>query len=153
MWYCMSNMSETYTPTPQTESESEFDKQTDISLDLANGVPAAQEQPADDLAFFNELAERARAHVDIQSPPSHAQEVTVNHKKPSAVKRVIAGTTIAAAAVAGGAWATDKVMDIADEHFQNVEEQNRKWAQEAEESLRQFDEGIVQIEIPNEEQK
>ena len=147
----MSNMSETYTP---QNTQSEFDKQTDEALELANSVHEAQLPLVDDLEFFNNAAGAARRmEIDVQDAPSTAQEVPVHHEKPSTVKRVIAGAGIAAVTVAGGAWAVDQVMDVADEHFQNVEEQNRKWAQEAEENLRQFDEGVVQIEVPNDEQK
>lgn len=143
----MSNMSETYTP-----QQSEFDKQTEEALQLANQTPL---EPVDDLEFFNNAAAAAkRFEIPVtQDTPGAAQEVTVHHEKPSAGKKILAGAGIAAAIVTAGAVGVGPIGDAVDAHFDHVDEQNKKWADEAAENQRQFEDGVIQIEVPNDEQK
>ena len=96
-------MTETLTP---QNTQSEFDKQTDEALALANGgVHEAQLPLISDEEFSNNISSAAQRSVEvpIQEEQDAAQEVPVNHGKTNTAKRVIAG--VAGVALAGGAVA------------------------------------------------
>jgi hypothetical protein len=91
-------MSETYT-------QPEFDKQTEVALNLGNNVPI---EPEDDLEFFNNAAAAAAKRMDIditQDSSDSSQEIPVHHTKPGIGKKVIAGTGIAVSLATGAAAA------------------------------------------------
>ncbi len=144
------------------QPDSDFDSQTQLALDIANGVRVEPVEP-DDVTFWNGVTATAREmNIPVVDASSDETEVRVDHppltaeaisRKKLIGRRIVAGAAAAGALVGVSAFATGPLADVVDSHFDHVEEQNRKWAQEAEEAQRQLDNGAVIVNLPREESK
>lgn len=134
-------MEEKQTPQPDTQT------QTQEAIDLANSV-AVEKQQAEDVAFFNSVAERARHHVDVvDANTSDSEPVTVNHR--SMGKKLLSVGLATGVAIGAGAVAAGPVGDVIDQHFTQVEENNKQWAEEARKAeQKMIQDGVITIDVP-----
>lgn len=123
MWYGRGVMS---------EENKDFDQHADEALSLAKPPIGA------DIDALQEGAARSRA---IVNEPESGKERKITGKK------VLAGTIIGAAALGGSYVGVNAIANVADEHFQHVDEQNRKWADEQEQREQELDDGLVHIDL------
>lgn len=123
MWYGRGVMS---------EENKDFDQHADEALSLAKPPVGA------DIDALQEGAARSRTMVN--EPEAEGDRKTTGRK-------VIAGTIIGAAAMGGAYAAVDAVANAADAHFQHVDEQNRKWADEQQQREQELDDGLVHIDL------
>lgn len=142
----MSNMEEKQ---KQTQTP-DLDSQIQEAVDLANSTQADRRQ-TDEQDFLRNVAERARSHVEITKSDSDAESIPVTH---SGVGKKIAAASIAAGVViGGGAAAAGPIGDVIDQHFSQIEENNKRWSEEAENARhlqeQDLDSGKITIDVKN----
>ena len=142
-------MEQKETSQPQ-HTEANFNAQTQVALDLGNGV-ATEPQAVQDDEFFNAARERARYHVDIANESDGpAQSITVKH--PDSIGRRAAATGVAIGlAIGTGAVASGPIGQLLEDHIEANEEQNQQWVQEQQEAERKMvQDNQITIDLPAE---